>query len=122
MKKPSIITQIIFSPLTLWLSIGTIFLLLLYKFEVSIKIIGNETKSHFYKYDFKPIEYHKLSFWATFFFFVIFPFLLLKDIALFIGVMFIYIYEFVVNTVEELYRKVVNEVQSLWERIVKSIK
>lgn len=122
MKKPSIITQIIFSPLTLWLSTGTIFLLLLYKFEISIKNIGNETTSHFYKYDFKPKEYHKISFWATFFFYVIFPFLLLKDIALFIGVMFIYIYEFVVNTVEELYHRVVSEVQSLCEKIVKSIK
>jgi hypothetical protein len=122
MKKPSIITQIIFSPLTIWLAIGTIFLLVLYKFELSIKSIGIETKSHFFKYDFKSIEYHKISFWATFFFFIIFPFLLVKDIALFIGVMFIYIYEYVVNTVEELYNKVVQEVQLLWERIVKSIK
>jgi len=46
----------------------------------------------------------------------------LKDTALFISVMFIYIYEFVVNTVGELYRKVVSDVQSLWDRIVKSIK
>jgi hypothetical protein len=68
MIKPSIITQIIFSPLTIWLSISTIFLLLLHKFEISIKNIGNETKSHFYKYDFKPIEYHKISFGQRSFF------------------------------------------------------
>lgn len=122
MKRSSIITKIFFSPLAIWLWIGTIFLFLAYKFEAYIKNIGCDTKSKFYKFDFKPKEYHKINFGATFFFFVLFPFILVKDIVLFVGVIIIHTYEFVIKSVEELYAKIVSEVQLLWEKITKSTK
>lgn len=117
MKKLNPIMQILFFPLTVWLAIGTFFLLLLSKFELGIKSIGNETKSYYFKYKFNPTEYHKLSFWATFFFFIVFPFWLIKDLVLFLSATFIYIYEYVVSSVELLYQKIIQQVQILWENI-----
>jgi hypothetical protein len=116
-KDVHIVIQIIAFPLTVYLFIGTFFLFSILKIEQLIQVIGKKTKSHYFNKDFKVIIYHKMHFWFTFFFFIFFPFLLIYYAGLLTIVSSIYLYEYVIATVEILYEKVIEQVQLLWKKI-----
>jgi hypothetical protein len=116
-KDVHILVKIIFSPLIAYLFIGTCFLFVIFIIEQQIKTIGQKIKSHYFKNEFKVIEYHHKNFGFTFFFFLFFPFLLIGYVSLLIAAGIIYIYEYVVKTVEILYEEVIEQVQELWKNI-----
>ncbi len=117
MKKIHPIAQIILFPLTAYLFIGTSFLFALYKINTWIYRIGQKTNSDYFKYRFKVQQYHKKNFWFTFFFFVIFPVVLICNLLLLIAVSSIYLFEYVVEAVEKLYKTILEQVELIWETI-----
>ncbi len=116
-KKVHPVAQVIFFPLSAYLFIGTNFLFILFKFEKLIKKIESELKSDYFRHRFKPREHHKTSFWYTIFFFILFVFILIHDIAMFIAIGSMYLYEYIIEVVEILYEKIIEQVQLLWESI-----
>jgi hypothetical protein len=121
-KDVPLVVKVVFFPLIVYLFIGTSFLFLITKIEQLIESIGQKTKSQYFKNDFKVIERHRKGIWDTIFFFILFPYLLIRNIVLLITVGFKYIYEYVIETVEVLHKKVIEQVQLIWEQISKMFK
>jgi len=122
MKKINPIVEFIFSPLTAYLFIGTSLLFILYKFEIKIKELGAQTNSQFFNSKFAPEQYHKKGFWYTIIAIILFIPILFYDTILLIYVVCICIYEYVIQTVEDIYNEVVKQVQIMWEEIVSKFK
>jgi hypothetical protein len=122
MKKVNPIAQVIFSPLTAYLFIGTSLLFLSYKFELGIKHIGNRTKSNFFKNEFVPTEYHKKGIWFTLSSPIIFWFILIYDIALIFAVTCVYLYEYIIECVELLFNEIIRQVQLIWDNVFSKFK
>lgn len=116
-KDVHIVMKIIAFPLIAYLFAGTFALYVIVQLEQLIQVIGEKTKSRYFNDEFKIILYHKKHFWFTFFFFIFFPFLLIYYAVLLIVADSIYLYEYVITTVEILYEKVIEEVQLLWKKI-----
>lgn len=117
MKKIHPIAQIILFPLTAYLFIGTSFLFVLYKIDTLTYRIGKKTSSDYFKYSFKVQKYHKKNFWITFFFFLIVPFVFIYNLGHLIAVSIIYLFEYIVDVVEKIYKTIVEQVELIWEKI-----